>query len=185
MSELAVGSLKGLAANSFVIDVASGSKIVQPGAVLQVVSGTKTDAFTASVATGASGAVTGLTATITPSSSTSKILVTLSLSAGTLATQGQLYSLTRGGTEIYGGDSSGSRQVRSGGNTSAFSRGQQSVSITFLDSPSSTSALTYGVNVGHGETSTTTIFVNRGADDDNFNSRARTPRSITLMEIAG
>jgi len=73
MSELAVGSLKGLAANSFVIDVASGSSldlsagaVFPAGSVLQVVSTTKTDAFSTTSSSFAD--VTGLAATITPSS---------------------------------------------------------------------------------------------------------------------
>jgi hypothetical protein len=187
MSELAVGSLKGLAANSFVIDVASGSKIVQPGAILQVVQGTLTSVFSASVAVGASATLTGLTATITPTSTTSKVLVMVNLTAGAVANfgQGQFYTLTRGGTDIFVGNAASNRQQRTGATNAGAGISQQMAAITFLDSPSSVSALTYGVDIGHAESTTQTVYINRGFDDTDATRNARTSSSITLMEVAG
>ena len=72
MSELAVGSLAGLAANSYVIDVASGSQLTQPGMVLQVVRVTDATDITT---TSTSYADSGVSITITPNSSTSTIYV--------------------------------------------------------------------------------------------------------------
>ncbi len=63
MSELAVGSLAGLAANSYVIDVASGSQLTQPGMIVDVKSAIFTGTQTASVASGADVAVTDLSIT--------------------------------------------------------------------------------------------------------------------------
>jgi hypothetical protein len=85
MSELSVGQLRGLTVNSNVITVPSGHKLYAPGHVVQVVSVSKTDAFTMS--SGAFSTVTGLTASITPTSSSSKILVMVQLA----------YSLNFGG----------------------------------------------------------------------------------------
>ena len=55
MSELSLGTLSGLAANSYVVDVASGSSldlsagaVLPAGSILQVVSTTKTDTFSSS-----------------------------------------------------------------------------------------------------------------------------------------
>jgi hypothetical protein len=136
MSELAVGSLKGLAANSFVIDVASGSKIVQPGSILQVVNATtNTEVTTASNVF----SDTTLQATITPTSATSKILVAV-VNNGVGKFTGNTYAgfrLLRDATVISNyegitGATNDTSQVFIG-----------SVSFNFLDSPSTTSAITY------------------------------------------
>jgi hypothetical protein len=190
MSELAVGSLKGLSANGFVIDVASGSKLVQPGSVLQVVSTTKTNTFSASVATGAvSGDVTGLTASITPISTNSKIFVSVAVTVGTQAPQIVLYR--NGSPTNFVGDAEGDRkrvsQVSSGTNTSGtnFLDASGFVSFTYLDSPSTTSEVTYSLRLGHIDTGTATIFVNRFPADTDNSRFGRGASSITLMEIAG
>jgi hypothetical protein len=189
MSELVVGSLKGLAANSFVIDVASGSKIVQPGAILQVVSAAKTDTFSTNSSTLTD--VTGLSASITPSSTSSKIFVQVSLSYGYTTTPANpRFTLVRASTAIGIGDSAGSRpRVTTGGNSGhdsgpAANLAMSSISMTFLDSPSTTSATTYKVQMaGNGDT----IYVNRaGTDSDNSAmSNARGASTITLIEVAG
>jgi hypothetical protein len=177
MSELVVGSLKGLAANGFVIDVASGSKLVQPGAVLQVVSTTKTDAFTSASATFT--AVTGLSATITPSSSTSKILVIASLTgAGTSGVTEAYARLMRGATAIAVGDAAGS-SVRGLGGLTITASLEQGLSVSHLDSPATTSATTYSFEA-RTQSGSGLVYVNRSANDS-----VRGASSITLMEIAG
>ena len=50
--------------------------------ILQVVSTTKTDTYSDSSATGTLTTITGLTATITPSATTSKILIYVTLNYG-------------------------------------------------------------------------------------------------------
>ena len=58
--------------------------------------------------------------------------------------------------------------------------------IKYLDSPATTSALTYSVSVAHDSGSSRTIYLNRGANDTS--SYAYVPRSIstiTLTEITG
>ena len=72
MSELSVGSLSGLAANSYVIDVASGSQLTQPGMVLQVVRAIDT---TDRTTTSATFADTGLSVTVTPTSASSTLFI--------------------------------------------------------------------------------------------------------------
>jgi hypothetical protein len=153
--------------------------------ILQVVSTAKTDPYTSSAAT--FQAVTGLSATITPSSATSKILVLaqISYSFQTSAVYHGAYKVTRGGTDIYRGDAAGSRtRAVFGGYTNSNSDlVLNSNAINFLDSPASTSALTYQVEVFPNSTA---IFINRTNGDGTDNViRTRGSSSITLMEVAG
>ena len=154
------------------------------GTILQVVSTTKTDTFSASITQGSSSAVTGLTVGITPSSTSNKVLIQVMLSAAVQVNDRCGVILTRGGSAISGAiaDAAGSRGQMTGGitdrefdpNTSTF---------VYLDSPASTSALTYGVNLF--SVSTRVHYVNRGQDDSDLASRFRAVSTITVMEVAG
>ena len=189
MSELSVGSLSGLAANSYVVDIASGSSLdlsnatdlpasaLPAGSILQVVSTAKTDTYTESVAGSAfSSEITGLSATITPSTTSSKILVMVAL--GGVYTVTGIKLLVNGSDSDYIGDTSGSR-----GRASSAATFGTSTTIVYLHSPASTSAQTYTVKVQNQESSTQTLYVNSSSIDQ---LRApTTASSITLMEVAG
>jgi hypothetical protein len=156
------------------------------GGILQVVSTSKTDTFSTNSATYTT--VTGLTATITPTSTSSKILVMVQLSVGMTASQTSYghYKVTRGGTDIYIGDAASNRvQGVFGGYLQAnLTNSLFSHSIIDLDSPSSTSALTYQVEARRGS-SATTIYINRSEADADDANHSRGASSITLMEVAG
>jgi hypothetical protein len=150
------------------------------GKVLQVVSTTKTDTFTSNSTTNVD--ITGLSATITPSSATSTILVMLDLTgSGIPAASYMTYQLVRNSTAIAIGDASGSRTRASNTIYGAVTGVLGSASNTFLDSPSTTSATTYKIQ-GRINTSGT-FYVNRADTDTDFSTFARTVSSITLMEI--
>ena len=168
MSELAVGSLAGLAANSYVIDVASGSQLTQPGMVLQVVQSTTSTSTTTS---STSYVDTALSATITPSSSSSKILIIASageLRATNPATPADL-TIFRGnaasGTDLAGG----SPMARTYTATDVDPRAN--VGITYLDSPATTSATTYTLAL-EAATNANTVSIGQR-------------QTMILMEIAG
>lgn len=155
--------------------------------ILQVVSTTKTDTFTAATDNDGTpnpqwASVTGLTADITPSSTSSKILVLVQLSAGYLMS----YRITRGGTAIGVGDSAGSRQQATGAGGQDNTYYMDSVIGSYLDSPASTSTLTYGVDVANLSTvsNTVTLYVNRVQNDLDDASKARAVSSITLLEVS-
>jgi hypothetical protein len=156
--------------------------------VLQVVSVTKTDTFSATVAVGATQAITGFTATITPSSTSSLVLATYSIQLAHSNGAATLTRLSLGGTAIAGaiGDAAGSRQQISGvGIGSAYANTM--TTVTYLDSPASTSALTYGVIVGHSNTNaagSNIVYLNRSDADTNNTSTYRSASFITLMEIS-
>ena len=154
------------------------------GKILQVLQTVKTDVFSASSSVGVAVAVTGLTVTITPSSASSKVLVSVNLSNSYAVSDRQGIIITRGGSTVTGavGDAAGSRQrVTAVGTDAGFTFGQGLASFTYLDSPASTSALTYGVSLLG--TDSRTHYVNRPQDDANANSRYRTASFITVMEV--
>jgi len=161
------------------------------GKVLQVVSTTKTD--TQSIAGTTDTDV--LTASITPSSTSSKILIMLDLNISNVQTgtetAGRRYGyakLYRDTTQIAMGDSSGSRtQVWFSSNTVDVSndghRMAQS-SGSYLDSPSSTSSITYKVKCANYATDAT-VMINRTGPDSDGTFTHRGASTLTLMEIAG
>jgi hypothetical protein len=155
------------------------------GSVLQVVSTTKTDTFSASVGTtGLSGTVTGLTAAITPRSASNKVLITIHghfSSSGDAATYTNLY---RDSTQICLADAASTRGRRTSGSIgSGYSL--PSTAITFLDSPATTSSVTYSLQLSHISAGTLTVYLNRTSADDDGGRFARFTSTITVQEIAG
>ena len=158
------------------------------GSVLQVVSVTKTDTFSSSATTGQYVNVTGLSASITPTSSTSKILVTAVVNGSRSGDYPILgFAVTRNGTLVGVGDAAGSRP-RITSSAFVFSSDPNNMSNavnTFLDTPATTSALTYQVQVVGMSSTTTTLYVNYGANQADNGAGGRPISTITLMEIAG
>jgi len=150
------------------------------GTVLQVVSTTKTDTFSMSSTT--FGDVTGLSVSITPTSSTSKILVISNLNWGSSANDINSARLLRDSTVISAGNSASNRSPSFAGMRTASADNIETVSVTFLDSPATTSATTYKVQVRVG--SADTVYVNRTATDTDVSAFPRAVSSITVMEIS-
>ena len=154
---------------------ATGLKWVAPaggGKVLQVVSATTT---TQTVLATTTSTDTGITATITPSSATSKILIIMSIavkydmaSANDLQARGKVF---RAATTIadYGNEFYSGKQNTSGG----FMRADSN-HYSFLDNPSTTSATTYKLQSSVNDTSSSRQVVYQP------NSA---PSTITLLEI--
>ena len=165
----------------------NGTAFVPIGTILQVVSAVKTDTFSASVGAGASTALTGLTASITPSSTSSKLLIEFAISGQSDVTDRSMgFVITANGSAVSSlGDSAGSR-VRATFITSnqANTSNSQTTSGTFLYSPGSTSAQTIGVNLVMINTVTANVFVNRSVTDSDNQSTARTISTLTVMEVA-
>jgi len=165
------------------------------GAVLQVVQGQLGSGFSATSTQTGSGFftdVTGMAATITPSSSSSTILVMVNMYVGATTTSAgyQQHIRVRRGTSTYPflGTAVGGRP-RSSIRINMYSMNtysMQSVSGCWLDSPASTSAQTYQIEMG-GYSSSPIIYVNRSETwQYNANDYDSVPLStITLMEIAG
>jgi hypothetical protein len=154
------------------------------GNVIQVVSTTKTDTFTTTSTSFT--AVTGLSATITPRSTSSKILVMAQVSHALASNAGYgHFRFSGGNTSSYVGDSPGSRiaGVFGGYVTANANAAVLASSMTYLDSPNTTSSVTYGVEVRQAFSGS--VVINAAIIDDNDSSRSRGASSITLIEVAG
>jgi hypothetical protein len=154
------------------------------GAVLQVVSTTKTDTF--STTSGSLVDITGLSVSITPTNASNKILVFANVSI--IATGGAtrfVYTLVRNSTAISIGDAAGSRaRVTAGNESNDVARGNLgTLSAITLDSPNTTSATTYKIQTYAIDGST--IVVNRNMADSDSSSYYRATSSITVMEVSG
>ena len=106
------------------------------GNILQVLSTVKTDGFSASVGGAAtSSVITGLTVTITPASTNSKILLIAHISGAVIGSTWQYWSLTRGGSKLTGatGDQWGSNRTRN--TIGGFPYSSTAVSYTHLTLP--------------------------------------------------
>ena len=112
----------------------SGS-VSSVGRILQVVQTSKTDDF--STTSTSYTDVTGFSATITPSSTSSKVLVMAQCQFGNNAPSAYAHArLVRGSTAIHVGDSDSSSRVEATVQFSAVNNSAQAnVPIIFLDSP--------------------------------------------------
>ena len=155
------------------------------GSVLQVVSTTITNTFSASVAAGGSSAITGFSANITPRSTSSKILVMVSVSLAQETTFHPALTIKRDSTAILLGDAEGSRTRVSASASSNSNSKVETVSQQFLDSPSTTSSVTYSAEATNLSASTRTLYVNRGIDNTDSAGIPRGASTITLIEVAG
>ena len=143
------------------------------GKILQVVTGTNESSGTT---TSTSFSSTGLSGAITPSATSSKIFVTCSFTASKNSdandTDWAYFSIFRGSTNI--GGSNGRGIVGHYNYQPDVVDNHFPVNMVVLDSPSSTSALTYTVQYAGSATN----------DSLSFNNRSM-KTSIVLMEVEG
>jgi hypothetical protein len=158
------------------------------GSVLQVVSATKTDTYSVSLGGAATDGSNFIEVSITPKSTSSKIYISGHV-VGTGASGVNSFALKmyRDSTQILLGDADGSRArvAVAGQNTGADDNTTSTLSFVYLDSPSSTATLTYGLRIANPAGTTQTFYINRSISDTNVAQRARGTSTITLMEIAG
>ena len=146
------------------------------GKVGQVVQTTKTDTTST---TGTSFAdISGMSVAITPSASSSKVLVmaALSLSQNT----GMSYKVIRDSTDIFRGDAASNRARGIAGGTSMNEGMLDSYHYCYLDSPSTTSEVTYKAQW---LVQNDTAYLNRPHTDSDLYYYTRGASSITAMEI--
>jgi len=158
------------------------------GGIIQVKSVTKTNTFGSDSETFTD--ITGLSVTITPKFNTSKMLIMYSGCASQESSNRmghvRLVRVVGGttSTDIFIGDAGESNQARA---SSTFGSSQQymgnAFNGTFMDSPATTSAVTYKLQVAAGDQGYE-IKIGQTRDNSNEFSRARTPSSITVMEVS-
>ena len=171
-------------------DAVSPAKMGYDGAILRVVNTVKTDTF--STASQSYTVVTGLTATITPSFNDSKILIIASVHFSEDAqAESAAFALGKDGSVIdaFLGAAAGNRPraamhgFPSDGAATTVENGMFSSTVTCLDSPASTSEITYSVMMRTANGGL--MYVNRTKEDrDSANYDPRTISTLTLMEIA-
>ena len=153
------------------------------GNIIQVQSVTKTDTFTTSSTSFVD--ITGLSVGITPKYSNSKINISINIgSCGMNSSHTTLFRITRNDTAIGVSDVSSSRTQGSFKITFVVDTNHAtSGSIAFLDTPSSTSLLTYKVQIKAQSTSTTYINRTHNDSDGTDTYQGRTISTITVMEV--
>jgi hypothetical protein len=150
--------------------------------ILQVVSTAKTDTFTTTSTTFTD--ITGYSVTITPSSTSSQVLIVATLNvAGLGGTNAYFGRLLRGSTAIAVGDLAGSRIQATISGTAPDGNTTECQTVMFLDSPATTSATTYKMQIAS-NVAAATVAVNRGVTDTNSNQVARMFSSITVFEVS-
>ena len=163
------------------IDGSALTNLPGGGKVLQVVSVAKTDTFSTTSTTAVD--ITGMSVSITPTATTSKILVQVDLKGWAQNANDGAVQLLRNGTAIYIADVAGSRARSSlsgfynnGSNANELGSG----TAIFLDSPATTAATTYKLQT---KTISASVFINRNNDDYDSADMVRSASSITVMEI--
>ena len=155
------------------------------GGIIQVVQNFKTDTSSSSVQ---GGLLTDhvLTQSITPKFSTSKILVEFHVMCSSSSTMNRLGAvITRGGSPVGVADDTGDNKTE---NTVCIVANDVNEPYTlsgkFLDSPATTSTVTYGIKIRTGTSSTITIQFNRQGTESNNIYIMRGTSALTLMEIS-
>lgn len=149
------------------------------GAPPKVVSSALTATF--SLATTGAWTDTGLSLSITPSSTTVRVLLQSSLSAGHTAGERIFFRLVRGSTAIGVPATAGSRQLATGGVGISDANSIFNVGLSFVDSPSSTSSTTYKIQMLVG---TATGYLNRSGSDADAAVVARGISTLTAIEVS-
>ena len=174
--------------------VASGAG----GGIVQVVQKVKTSAYAASI--GSTETVpTGMFATITTKTDTSKVLIFVNMLLAIGASyNGSQWKLRRnsgtddvtvsGSSNIFVGDADGNRDqatmgmqgpTKDSNHLNGYSCGTQ-----FLDTPGNAGAYTYFVTFRDTVSSDNFFYLNRGFNDANNQNQPRSTSSMTLIEVS-
>tara|TARA_Y100000052_G_C2907075_1_gene60234 strand:+ start:43 stop:576 length:534 start_codon:yes stop_codon:yes gene_type:complete len=156
------------------------------GGIIQVKQAVKTDVFNTTSSSFVD--VTGLSVAITPSSNSNKVLVQVNL--GMVSGEQVAYAgfrVLRGSTAIGVGSTASGSRVNVGfvanHNRDSDWNSEGGVFYQFLDSPATTSATTYKLQVYSGYQSKS-ININRSEPNDDAAYNQRTASSITVMEVS-
>lgn len=154
---------------------ASSLGIGGTGKIGQIVQAVKTDTGTINSQTFTT--ISSLSLNITPTATSSKILLMMNINA---SGDRSAFRFLRDSTAIGVGDTAGSRIQAT--NASPSSSDMFEVGMTFLDSPNSTSQLTFLVQARN-LASGTFLRINRKETDTDNNEHPRTICTLTAMEV--
>ena len=156
------------------------------GGIIQVKQAVKTDSSFSTSSTSFTD-ITGLSVAITPTRSDSKILVFMDVKIGSTSNVSGFVRMVRDSTAIYIGDANGSAQRATACNSDDPSQEfPYQMTGQFLDSPATTSATTYKIQIMTEPSGNTgTVYVNRSGSLGSGNQDGVTASSILVMEISG
>lgn len=176
------GSITGLTSGAGIAATALSGTLpdanAPSGSVIQVVTAFKNDTFSSTSSSPTWTDVTGLSVSITPTSSSNTILVLCAINIG--SNVDALIRLVRNSTPIgngSGGTIQGIGQTAPGPNNNLMYQ-PFCFSTSFVDSPATTSSTTYKVQVTNSGSGTT--WINRRSIEGSFIVSS----TITVMEIA-
>jgi len=156
---------------------------VAGGKILQVLSTTKTDTFTTTTP-GTFVDVTGLSVNITPTAASSKVFVIANVTMSG-AYDRPAMQLVRDSTALAVGATAGNRLSVSGQSFVDLGSNLGTVTVQYVDSPSTTSSTTYKVQVAVPYVSgSVALYVNRTTVDTDDIAYTRSASTITVMEVS-
>ena len=150
------------------------------GGIIQTVQTIKTDTTSSNSASMVD--CTGMSVTITPTSSSSKILVTVIANVGTGSGMRTMARILRGSTAIGVGTDVGSRQACGMSSRDQDNGVTETIAQTILDSPNTTSATTYKMQWK--VESSHTFYLNRCVWDTDNSGYQRTVSMIMAQEVS-
>ena len=160
------------------------------GKILQVQQTHYSDLLSNSTASGGEWAPSQLNCSITPSATSSKVLITAKVAVGFEINTRQVFMrVFRDSTEIAQGDAAGSvsgSYSRAAANVLIYQASRVGdIVFSFLDTPSTTSSTTYSFRFFHSQTATATIYLNRAHSITDRFQDAFLSSNVILQEVAG
>ena len=165
------------------IEFASGTTVsgLSAGKVLQVVTWSDNTHITYAAQTSTWTAMSGIAASITPTSTSSKIIVQMSLNISSESYSAFRY--TRDGTQILLGSSYASNTIASTGYNGYTPITPHVMTVCYFDSPSTTSAVEYSLDYLTPWSAGGVVYYNRGYQADSYRNTGTS--IIILTEIEG
>jgi len=165
----------------------TGNGVEIPGHILQVVNTTDTTVATYTPGAGGTSQLGSLQVSITPSSTSSTIYLMTSLMIGGNNRYWEM-NFFRDSTRLGDSDQATGNRRNAFHMAGLYDANDEAYQVNpfqmhYLDSPSSTSSITYSVRTTH--YSTPTLYYNRPINDDNGAYIHRTRSVITAMEVGG
>ena len=131
---------------------------------------------------------TTISASITPTSSSSKILVMVNMNISAPQNDYVFLRLVRGNTPVGNGTGSGLRPgcfasyLNNASDTTGIGANMEAIPFNYVDSPSTTSTVTYKVQFNQ-INSADDLYINRSLSDVDGNRYGRGSSTITLIEV--
>ena len=188
-SRLVVNSVRHTGASADALTLSSDGKVTFPnntGNILQVVSSVKTDVASASIDRNSDWVGHGLSVSITPTSSSNKILIFGQVTVGSDINDGISLSIFKAGSAISGaiGDASSSRKRQTAQAEMDYNFAMTCLPFHYLDTAGGTSSITYQPALNISNSGSYTIYLNRTSNDTDDATYVRTISVITAMEVA-